>query len=107
MHANARVHQALGPESLLLSSTEERDAGFLRVRLYDFASAVDVSDAALLGGPTLGDLWDNRGRSSGSISGFRCAPVLMQLSAPCTWSWSSETLVGVALERHAYMHECW
>lgn len=73
MHANTRVHQALGPESLLLSTTEERDAGFLRVRLYDFGLAVDVSDAALLGGPTLGDLWDSGGRSSGAISGFRCA----------------------------------
>ena len=72
MHANDRVHQALGPESLLLSTTEERDAGFLRVRLYDLGLAVDVSDAALLGGPTLGDLWDSWGRTEGTTIGFRC-----------------------------------
>lgn len=72
MHAYDRVHQALGPESLLLSTTEERDAAFLRVRLYDLGLAVDVSDAALLGGPTLGDLWDSGGRGGGTTSGFRC-----------------------------------
>jgi hypothetical protein len=76
MHANGRVHQALGPESLLLSTTEESDAASLRARLFDFGSAVDVSDAALLGGPTLGDLWDSGGRGSGAISGFRCAAIM-------------------------------
>lgn len=61
MHANERLHQALGPESVLLSTTEERDVAYLTARLYDLSLSVDVSDAALLGGPTLGDLWDRGG----------------------------------------------
>lgn len=85
MHANNRVHQSLFPESLLLSSTEERDASFLRVRLYDFGFALDVSDAALMGGATLGDLWDSGGRNSGTTSGFRCVSVSRNLCMALHW----------------------
>ena len=58
MHANDRLHQSLGPASVILSKTEERDLGQLEARLRDLAFSVDVSNEALYGGATLGDIWD-------------------------------------------------
>ena len=49
MHNNNRLHQSLGPGSLLLSTAQERDAALLRGQLVDLAFSVDVSAAALGG----------------------------------------------------------
>lgn len=65
MHAGGRLHQSLGPASVLLSTTEERDAASLRARLTDLAFSADVSDEALVGGATIGDLWDRGGVGGG------------------------------------------
>ena len=56
-----RLHQSVGPSSVLLSSTDESGARPLVARLWDLAFSVDVSDAALFGGATLADVWE-RGR---------------------------------------------
>lgn len=58
MHTRYRLHQSLGPYSLTLSSPEERDARVLTAKIRDLGFAVDVSDAALYGGPTLADIWE-------------------------------------------------
>ncbi|CAG9464847.1 unnamed protein product [Pedinophyceae sp. YPF-701] len=58
MHSRGWLHQSLGPQSVLLSTTEERDAARLNARLRDLAFAVKCSNEALMGGPTLADLWE-------------------------------------------------
>eukprot|EP00850_Spirogloea_muscicola_P006396 SM000030S11405 [mRNA] locus=s30:494751:498073:+ [translate_table: standard] len=50
LHALGRLHQSLGPASVVLNLLEERDVLFLQPRLRDLAFAVDVSDAAVFGG---------------------------------------------------------
>jgi len=56
LHSNDRAHQSLGPNSVVLSTVEERDVRTLQVRLQDLAFAVDVSPQALQ------DLEDRRQR---------------------------------------------
>eukprot|EP00873_Tetraselmis_striata_P006732 jgi/Tetstr1/426996/TSEL_017203.t1 len=58
MHKHQRLHQSLGPNSLVLSTTQERDAYTLQVRLQDMAFAVDMSSEALVGGATLAEIWE-------------------------------------------------
>lgn len=73
MHAGGRLHQSLGPASVLLSTSDERDAAVMRARLTDLAFSVDISDEALVGGATIGDLWD-RGGVGGGGGPSKCAP---------------------------------
>ena len=61
MHARNRLHQSVGPSSVVLSSTDDSGSRPLLVRLRDLAFSVDVSEAALFGGATLADIWE-RGR---------------------------------------------
>lgn len=63
MHAHGRLHQSLGPGSLLLSTVQERDVASLRGSIADLAFSVDVTNEALLGGASLGELWEARGAS--------------------------------------------
>eukprot|EP01025_Chloroclados_australasicus_P038482 TRINITY_DN3965_c0_g2_i3.p1 TRINITY_DN3965_c0_g2~~TRINITY_DN3965_c0_g2_i3.p1 ORF type:complete len:490 (+),score=50.54 TRINITY_DN3965_c0_g2_i3:85-1470(+) len=58
MHQRKLLHQSLGPRSVVLSSGNERDWTEIKVKLQDLAFAVDVSDEALFGGLTLGEIWD-------------------------------------------------
>lgn len=58
MHANSRLHQSIGPGSVVINKTDERDLRVTQARLRDLAFAVDVSDAAMIGGATLGEIWD-------------------------------------------------
>lgn len=58
MHTRFRLHQSLGPYSLVLSTPDERDVRLLEARVRDLGFAVDVSDAALYGGATLADIWE-------------------------------------------------
>ena len=55
-----RLHQSIGPQSVLLSSTDESGGRPLVARLWDLAFSVDVCDAALFGGATLADIWERR-----------------------------------------------
>ncbi|EIE22208.1 hypothetical protein COCSUDRAFT_42575 [Coccomyxa subellipsoidea C-169] len=61
MHSRNRLHQSVGPSSVILSGTDETGSRPLLVRLRDLAFSVDVSEAALYGGATLADIWE-RGR---------------------------------------------
>lgn len=65
MHTNNRLHQSLGPGSVVLSTAQERDAGVLRVRLRDLAFSVDVSNEALMGGATIAELWEGAAPANG------------------------------------------
>jgi len=56
LHAKDRLHQSLGPQSLVLSTVDEQDVATLQVRLQDFAFAVDISEEALTGGLSLDEL---------------------------------------------------
>jgi hypothetical protein len=58
LHDRGRLHCALGPGSLLLAPCDEAAPASLTARLADLALSADVSDAALMGGGTLGELWD-------------------------------------------------
>ncbi|GMH41662.1 hypothetical protein BSKO_09572 [Bryopsis sp. KO-2023] len=58
MHRNGRLHQSLGPNSLMLTTFEELKVVDLEVRLWDLAFSVDVSNEALYGGGTLAEIWD-------------------------------------------------
>ncbi|KAH9530802.1 hypothetical protein CY35_19G003200 [Sphagnum magellanicum] len=74
MHAHGRLHQSLGPASVLSSrgffylqpplycTKEERGVGYLMPRLRDLAFSTDVSDQAILGGSTIEEMWE-RGTS--------------------------------------------
>ena len=58
MHTNSRLHQSIGPGSVVLNKTDERDLRVMQARLRDLAFAVDVSNEAMVGGATLGEIWD-------------------------------------------------
>ncbi|KAL9225055.1 hypothetical protein vseg_001023 [Gypsophila vaccaria] len=51
MHHHDRLHQSLGPASVLLNTTSEREAVYLIPRLRDLAFSVDISYSSLEKGP--------------------------------------------------------
>lgn len=60
MHRRERIHQKLEPRNAVLSGTQGGGAELLQVRLQDLALSADISDAALLGGATLAELWQGK-----------------------------------------------
>ena len=58
IHSRNRLHQSLGPSSVVLNTTDTSGSRPLLARLQDLAFSVDVSDAALYGGATLADIWE-------------------------------------------------
>ena len=80
MHARFRLHQSLGPYSLVLSTPDERDVRVLEARVRDLGFAVDVSDAALYGGATLADIWER-----GSIGRASEGPGYVVMHRLCDW----------------------
>ena len=86
MHKHGRLHCSLGPGSVLLSGGgNEGDPRALTARLSDLAFSVDVSESALFGGATIGELWDAgqaalgarelgsaRGAAGGGRTGWCC-----------------------------------
>lgn len=58
MHTNSRLHQSIGPGSVVLNKSDERDLRVMQARLRDLAFAVDISNEAMVGGATLGEIWD-------------------------------------------------
>ena len=58
IHSRNRLHQSLGPSSVVLNTTDYSGSRPLLARLQDLAFSVEVSDAALYGGATLADIWE-------------------------------------------------
>ncbi|CAI5947835.1 unnamed protein product [Closterium sp. NIES-64] len=48
MHSKGRLHQSIGPASVVLNTTNEMDVRYLVPRLRDFAFAIDISNPAVL-----------------------------------------------------------
>eukprot|EP00250_Pteridium_aquilinum_P022724 c25611_g1_i1 orf=142-1485(+) len=47
MHSKGRLHQSLGPASVVINTLAEKDANFLVPQLRDMAFSVDISDEAI------------------------------------------------------------
>ncbi|CAK9266705.1 unnamed protein product [Sphagnum jensenii] len=47
MHAHGRLHQSLGPASVVINTKEERGVGYLMPRLRDLAFSTDACDSTL------------------------------------------------------------
>ncbi|CAM6041541.1 unnamed protein product [Sphagnum compactum] len=47
MHARGRLHQSLGPASVVINTKEERGVGYLMPRLRDLAFSTDARDSTL------------------------------------------------------------
>eukprot|EP00210_Caulerpa_lentillifera_P005265 g5031.t2 len=58
MHKNLKLHQSLGPESILISNLDEGDCSTLKVQIGDLALGVDMSDIAFDKKQTIGEIWD-------------------------------------------------
>jgi hypothetical protein len=58
LHKYGRLHQSLGPSSVILSTVDERNSSTLAARLRDLAFSVDITDEALYGGATLAEIYD-------------------------------------------------
>ncbi|XP_010420383.1 PREDICTED: uncharacterized protein LOC104705975 isoform X2 [Camelina sativa] len=73
MHANDRLHQSLGPSSIVLNTPAEREAIYLIPRLRDLAFSVDIRPSCLEEGATSGalseQLW-RRATASGAFTVF-------------------------------------
>ncbi|CAI7838469.1 unnamed protein product, partial [Closterium sp. NIES-53] len=48
MHSKGRLHQSIGPASVVLNTTNEMDVRYLVPRLRDFAFAIDISNPSVL-----------------------------------------------------------
>ncbi|CAI5503395.1 unnamed protein product [Closterium sp. Naga37s-1] len=48
MHSKGRLHQSIGPASVVLNTINEMDVRYLVPRLRDFAFAIDISNPAVL-----------------------------------------------------------
>eukprot|EP00899_Mesostigma_viride_P029366 jgi/Mesvir1/9614/Mv17240-RA.2 len=70
MHDRGFLHQSLGPASVVLSTTDEIDAGTMRARLRDLSFAVDIRDETMLASGTRedGDGSSNNSRDDGGTS---------------------------------------
>ncbi|KAE8077488.1 hypothetical protein FH972_016048 [Carpinus fangiana] len=69
LHEHDRLHQSLGPSSIVLNTIIERDAAYLVPRLRDLAFSVDISYSCLEEGPsTLSEgLW-RRASAAGALT---------------------------------------
>jgi hypothetical protein len=60
MHDHSRLHQSLGPDSVILSTIQERDAATMTARIRDLAFSVDMSHEALQDAAAARDLSHDR-----------------------------------------------
>ncbi|KAK9095561.1 hypothetical protein Scep_027030 [Stephania cephalantha] len=69
MHNRDRLHQSIGPASVVLNTTAEREAVYLIPRLRDLAFSVDISYGSLSngGGPLSDGLW-RRASAAGAFT---------------------------------------
>lgn len=105
MHGRLRLHGSLGPEAVALRTLRAAGAagaqptgGRPLAVLGDLAVAVDVSDEALWGGPTLGELWDSgslRSEGSGSIEQLASA-LWVRARTAGAWSEAERRAFGMA-----------
>mmetsp|Transcript_514 Transcript_514/g.1104 ORF Transcript_514/g.1104 Transcript_514/m.1104 type:complete len:446 (+) Transcript_514:52-1389(+) len=97
LHKNDRLHQSLGPNSLVLSTTSERDVRTLRVRLQDLAFSVDISSNALKNGLTLEELLDQGPSAAKRGSGARIQELSKDL-----WLRADAAGARTPMEKRAY-----
>ncbi|KAJ7563759.1 hypothetical protein O6H91_03G125100 [Diphasiastrum complanatum] len=101
MHSRGRLHQSLGPASVIMNTMEERDALFLVPHLRDLAFSADVSDQALFGTAAFGGS-SNR---DPSLS-FAAKDVSLESAAASLseglWLRASAAGARMALERKAF-----
>ncbi|KAJ4746426.1 Protein kinase superfamily protein [Rhynchospora pubera] len=69
MHENDRLHQSLGPSSVVMNTVIERDEAVLVPRLRDLAFSVDIRYSAIGDGHLSQDLW-HRATSAGAFAPF-------------------------------------
>lgn len=69
MHDHDRLHQSLGPASVVLNTITEREAAYLIPRLRDLSFSVDIRDSKLEedSGPLSEGLW-RRARAAGAYT---------------------------------------
>ncbi|CAN8300204.1 unnamed protein product [Cochlearia groenlandica] len=73
MHGKDRLHQSLGPSSIVLNTPAEREAIYLIPRLRDLAFSVDIRPSCLEEGATSGSLSEQlwrRATASGAFTVF-------------------------------------
>lgn len=96
LHNRRRLHQSLGPASLLLTSVDERAPQRLKVNVADLALSVDASDEALFGGATLSDIWE-RGSIYATDPLAQLGEALwMRARTAGAWSETDRRLYGIA-----------
>ncbi|KAG0618596.1 hypothetical protein M758_4G076500 [Ceratodon purpureus] len=102
MHSRGRLHQSLGPASVVLNTTSERDVMYLSPRLRDLAFSTDVSGQPELGGPTLEELWERRGSNAGS--GTRDSAIDPAVAKLSEGLWRRAAMAGArdSLSRRAF-----
>ncbi|KAH9530777.1 hypothetical protein CY35_19G002700 [Sphagnum magellanicum] len=102
MHARSRLHQSLGPASVVINTKEERGVGYLIPRLRDLAFSTDVSDQAILGGSTIEEMWERRTSVLGSEA--RDSTLDRTVSALSEGLWRRAAMAGarMAMERKAF-----
>jgi serine/threonine protein kinase len=102
MHAHDRLHQSLGPASVVINTKEERGVGYLIPRLRDLAFSTDVSDQAILGGSTIEEMWERRTSVLGSEA--RDSTLDRTVSALSEGLWRRAAMAGarMAMERKAF-----
>eukprot|EP00271_Cylindrocystis_brebissonii_P006493 TRINITY_DN19272_c0_g1_i1.p1 TRINITY_DN19272_c0_g1~~TRINITY_DN19272_c0_g1_i1.p1 ORF type:complete len:526 (+),score=72.01 TRINITY_DN19272_c0_g1_i1:372-1949(+) len=113
MHARGRLHQSLGPASVMLNTGDESEVRSLVPRLKDFAFSVDISDEALFGGPSLGvslereggDAWASGlgllGRG-GAFGGSPSATGAVGEVASSLWRRAGSAGAKMAMERKSF-----
>ncbi|XP_048496729.1 uncharacterized protein LOC104887995 isoform X3 [Beta vulgaris subsp. vulgaris] len=70
MHDHDRLHQSLGPASVVLNTISEREAAYLVASLRDLAFAVDISYSSLEKGPETGTLSEGLWRRATAAGAF-------------------------------------
>ncbi|KAH8931045.1 hypothetical protein BDL97_19G001600 [Sphagnum fallax] len=102
MHARGRLHQSLGPASVVINTKEERGVGYLMPQLRDLAFSTDVSDQAILGGSTIEEMWEQQTSVLGSEA--RDSTLDRTVSALSEGLWRRAAMAGarMAMERKAF-----
>lgn len=70
MHDNDRLHQSLGPSSIVLNTPAEREAIYLIPRLRDLAFSVDIRPSCLEEGATSGSLSEQLWRRANAAGAY-------------------------------------
>ncbi|XP_010549842.1 PREDICTED: uncharacterized protein LOC104820893 isoform X2 [Tarenaya hassleriana] len=70
MHDHDRLHQSLGPSSIVLNTTAEREAIYLIPRLRDLAFSVDIRPSCFEEGVSQGGLSESLWRRASSSGAF-------------------------------------